>query len=113
MRKRFGPGRVRRKLAEMLATRLGELGHEARTDPENLHPNEGYWRCRGHEADVMPWTGWVEIFQFGKWTSHQVVSWFTMSECITGFDLVREGTRVFELVPKTPTPSRAERGEGR
>jgi hypothetical protein len=87
-------GKVRVKLAKMIAAKLTELGRTARCDPSNLFPNQGYWRTDPH-ADVMPWSGQYEWeIEPGRWVTAPVESWSTMTDLIRGFDLNIEGFHV-------------------
>jgi hypothetical protein len=83
--KRFGPGRVRVRLAEMLAARLHADGYTVRFNPETLRPAQGYWRT-DFRADVYRWEGSFEIYRHEEWTQVMVDSWSTMTDCIRGFD---------------------------
>lgn len=96
------PGRVRVKLAEMLAEKLTAAGYEVRTDPAKLWPNQGYWRCQVVKADVMAWTGQIEVFKHGKWDTASVQSWETMGECVRGFSIKEESYQYFVLTPDVP-----------
>jgi hypothetical protein len=96
---------VRVKLAEMLARKLALAGYVVRTDPENLWPNQGYWRCQGVKADVMAWEGQIELFKHDKWLRASVHSWETMGECVRGFSVEEEGFLRFMLTADAPLPN--------
>lgn len=83
--KRFGPGRVRRRLAELIAARLTADGMIVRTDPEKLWPAQGYWRT-DFRADVYRWEGQIEILRHGQWAVTSVASWDPMTDVVRGFD---------------------------
>ena len=105
-RKRVGPGRIRRRLAAMICAKLAEAGLTVRTDPEWLTPNEGFWRCQIHKADVMPWGGSIEVFRHDKWQRCSVQSWETMSELIRGFTIDEESYMYFMLFAEKPLAPR-------
>lgn len=82
----IGPGRIRRKLAVMLARELHSDDFRVRTDPDRLRPTTGYWRTN-YQADCMPWDGHIDV-QIGKsteWVSFAIGSWATMTDCLKGF----------------------------
>lgn len=106
MTKRFGVGRVRRKLAEMIAAQITIPGFSVWMDPEDLIPNTGYWRT-DYRADVMPWTGSLNVSSDGglSWKKWNIESWFTMTELIRGFTWDRDGA-LFELYAMHENPNR-------
>jgi len=89
----IGPGRVRRKLAELIVKKLSADGMIVAVNPENLHPNQGYWRT-DLRADVMPWVGYVDYSVGGKWTKLAIGSWATMTDCLKGFEWERHGGEI-------------------
>jgi hypothetical protein len=89
----IGPGRVRRKLAAMIAKSLSEGGMVVAVNPEKLIPNQGYWRT-DLRADVMPWIGYIDLKVGEKWTRLAVGSWATMTDCLRGFDWERHGGEI-------------------
>ncbi len=82
-------GGVRKRLAKMIVAALAEDNIEARCDPKNLWPAQGYWRQV--EQDVMSWEGYCEVKSFGKWTSRSLGSWERMSSCIKGLTIDVDG----------------------
>ena len=98
--RRIGPGRVRRKLAAMIADELANAGFKVSMNPENLIPNQGFWRI-DWRADVMPWTGSVQVEMHGKVNSWILESWDTMTSLIDGFTWERNGFSI-ELFANKP-----------
>lgn len=82
--KRIGPGRVRLRLARMLAERLTDSGLQARFDPAKLYPAQGYWRTDSR-ADVYRWEGQFTVQVTDHWMTYRVVSWSPMTCCVKGF----------------------------
>lgn len=82
-------GGVRKKLARMLVKVLADEGIQARCDPKNLWPAQGYWRQV--EQDVMSWEGQLEIFVHGKWSTRSLGSWDRMTSCVRGFTISPDG----------------------
>ena len=99
MSRRFGPGRLRRQLAELLAKRLHADGHKVAFNPEKLWPAQGYWRT-SFGADVYRWEGQFEIWRHDKWETVSIGSWSTMTDCSRGFDYDWDGYFAIEVYAK-------------
>lgn len=85
--RRRGPGRVRQKLAEMLAKRLSDDGLPCRVSPDDLHAAQGHYRT-DWRADCYRWEGSVGAYvgDGDKTVSRRVYSYSPMTDCIRGFD---------------------------
>lgn len=120
--RRFGPGRIRRKLAEMIVAKLAADGLTVRVDPAKLWPAEGWWRTS--MVDCWVWDGQIEVLNpppgipwsgNGPWKTVQIGSYDRMTDCVRGFSYANEG---FSLefnadAPKSPSERyRALRGNG-
>lgn len=95
MRKRFGPGRVRIKLAEKLALGFAAEGHNVSFNPERLWPASGYWKQ--NKQDVHRWEGQFDLFIHDKWRTAQIASWDTMTDIIKGFQISQDMYLSYEV----------------
>jgi hypothetical protein len=103
----MGAGRVRKRLARMLAERFKADGYEVRIDPEKLWPAEGFWRSDSR-ADCHRWDGVMEVYDergptvtyytgdgtvksSGKWQPVSLGSYSRMTDCLKGFKYERDG----------------------
>ena len=85
MRRPSQPGRVRIRLAQLIEKTLADGGVEARCDPADLIPVQGYWRSDSR-VDVKRWEGRVSVNVPGVgWRKQQINSWDTMTACLRGF----------------------------
>lgn len=85
--RRIGPGRVRLKLAQMLAEKLAADGYDVVFNPETLYPATGWWRTDSR-ADCFRWEGsFMRRFTpDGNWLQCSIASWRPMTECLKGFE---------------------------
>ena len=94
-------GRVRIKLAELIQDAFKAGGITARVEPDDLVPNQGYWRI-DKRADVMPWSGtaYMRFAEDLPWRGVPIGSWTTMTDlCKTGVEIQRDGF-FWEVVEK-------------
>jgi hypothetical protein len=82
-------GGVRKRLAKMIVAALAKEGIEARCEPKDLWPAQGYWRQI--EQDVMSWEGYCEVKSFDKWMKRSLGSWDRMSSCVKGLTIDGDG----------------------
>lgn len=82
-------GGVRKRLAKLIVAALAREDIEARCDPKNLWPAQGYWRQV--QQDVYRWEGYCEVKSFGKWSFRSLVSWDRMSSCVKGLTIDVDG----------------------
>ena len=82
-------GGVRKRLAKMIVAALAEQDIEARCEPKDLWPAQGYWRQI--EQDVYSWEGCCEVKSFGRWMKRSLGSWDRMSSCIKGLTIDVDG----------------------
>jgi hypothetical protein len=95
-------GSVRKRLARKIVAALKEQGIEARCEPQNLRPAQGYWRQI--EQDVQAWEGSVETKIGDRWSVRSIGSWDRMSDCVKGLSIKRERDGFgLEVSAKEPT----------
>lgn len=82
-------GGVRKRLAKMIVAAFAKEGIEARCEPKDLWPAQGYWRKI--EQDVMSWEGYCEVKSFGNWSKRSLGSWDRMSSCVKGLTIDGDG----------------------
>ena len=83
-------GGTRKRLAKMIVAALAAEGVEARCEPKDLRPAQGYWRQI--QQDVYSWEGYCETkARDGKWTKRSLGSWDRMSTCIKGLTIGEDG----------------------
>jgi hypothetical protein len=83
-------GGVRKRLAKMIVAALAAEGIEARCEPKDLWPAQGYWRQT--QQDVYSWEGYCETkTRDDKWTKRSLGSWDRMSTCIRGVAISGDG----------------------
>lgn len=101
-------GRLRQQLAKAIVQTFANEGVMVRCDPAKLYPAEGRWRS-DFRMDVMRWEGSIEVkIDGGGWLRLSIGSWDTMTACVKGFSVWRDGVG-FEVAAAEPGCSSAER----
>ena len=84
-------GKLRQRLAKAVVQAFADQDVTVQCDPAKLWPAQGRWRTDTRMMDVYRWEGQIEIKRDGKWSTMAIESYDTMSACIKGFTLWRDG----------------------
>jgi hypothetical protein len=84
-------GKLRQRLAKAIVQAFADQGVTVRCDPAKLYPALGRWRS-DFRMDVYRWEGSIELMvDGGGWLMFGIQSWNSMSKCIKGFTVWRDG----------------------
>lgn len=111
------PIRKQKTKRERLSERLCKLfteEHGLQIKDVRLYPNQGFWRTRGIEVDVQPWSGSALIKDDGwtNWMRINVGSDYTMTVLLKfGFRIEWSGLGI-DLIIIPPDAPAQQQGEG-
>jgi hypothetical protein len=74
-----------------LVAAFAEIGVEAKIKADDLNPAQGWWRTSS-QADVYRWEGFIQVMgPEGRWIRASCDSWDSMTVCLKGVAVEREG----------------------